>query len=252
MASLGSTNKLHVSWSDSTFFPWLNQTTVLNYFCNPNNPFYNNNCNNEILRMQNINPDQLIQMTGAEYQLYLSQPPLYVIRKVNRNSPSEVIELAYYYILNGVVYQSPDFLSVVSSRLQTASCHLQDALETIFTNYKYHPSKGYYWSFNQNEVGRTDSKLKTTSTFQHERINSLLHEFTVRYPPSQFTQPTAPNQQQGTFIAPASQTGSKAALATEAMTTNEPVLNVDMIKTEPTVKSPAASGPPEKKIKIGR
>ena len=28
-------------------------------------------------------------MTGSEYQLYLSQPPLYIIRKVERKSPTE-------------------------------------------------------------------------------------------------------------------------------------------------------------------
>jgi mediator of RNA polymerase II transcription subunit 6 len=99
--------------------------------------------------MQNADPSQLVKMTGPEYQVYLSEPPLYIIRKVDRKSPFEVVELAYYYILNGIVYQSPDFLSVISSRLQTSISYLQDGIETIFTNYKYHPSKGYYWNFNQ-------------------------------------------------------------------------------------------------------
>ena len=102
-------------------------------------------------------------MTGHEYQLYLSEPPLYIIRKVDRKSQTEgaktlfayflhsiiylfsfqVIELAYYYILNGIVYQSPDFLSVVSSRVQTSISHLQDGIETS----KYFKYKKFKRSF---------------------------------------------------------------------------------------------------------
>lgn len=69
-------------------------------------------------------------MTGYEYQVYMAQPPIYIIRKVDRKSADKIIPISYYYILSGVVYQAPDFLSVISSRLQTASSHLQDALET--------------------------------------------------------------------------------------------------------------------------
>jgi len=45
-------NRLHVSWSDSSFLQYLNPTTVLDYFCDPRNPFYDSNCNNQILKMQ--------------------------------------------------------------------------------------------------------------------------------------------------------------------------------------------------------
>jgi len=89
-------------------------------------------------------------MIGFEYQLFTAQPPLYVIRKVQRTSQKEgrayentklnnliltwfyfpVIPMSYYYILHGVVYQAPDMMSVISARLQMASHYLEEALET--------------------------------------------------------------------------------------------------------------------------
>lgn len=88
-------------------------------------------------------------MKGYQYQLHSAQPPLYIIRKVERKSPHEVIPLSYYYILHGVVYQAPDFMSVLSSRLEMTSHYLQECLDTSFGFYKFNPSKGYHWEFNQ-------------------------------------------------------------------------------------------------------
>ncbi len=90
-------------------------------------------------------------MIGFEYQLFTAQPPLYVIRKVQRTSQKEgklglikksfsscsetyiiefsVIPMSYYYILHGVVYQAPDLMSVISARLQMASHYLEEGLE---------------------------------------------------------------------------------------------------------------------------
>jgi hypothetical protein len=41
--------------------------------------------------------------------------------------------MSYYYIINGVVYQAPDLLSVISSRLETVTHHLDECLETCNT-----------------------------------------------------------------------------------------------------------------------
>jgi len=48
-------NKLHLMWSDSSFLPYLNPATVLDYFCDQRNPFYDSSCNNQILKMQGKN-----------------------------------------------------------------------------------------------------------------------------------------------------------------------------------------------------
>ena len=90
-------------------------------------------------------------MIGNEYQLYLIQPPLYVVRKIQRKSFKEIVPMSYYYILHGVVYQSPDLMSILSSGLQMASHYLDECLETSFAHYRYNPTKGYHWDFNQSK-----------------------------------------------------------------------------------------------------
>lgn len=45
-------------------------------------------------------------MIGNEYQLFLSQPPLYVIRKVQRKTPKEGI---FLLIINLYIYRSESF-----------------------------------------------------------------------------------------------------------------------------------------------
>jgi hypothetical protein len=42
--------------------------------------------------------------------------------------------MSYYYILHGVVYQAPDLMSIVSSRLQMTSHYLDECLETGIHN----------------------------------------------------------------------------------------------------------------------
>ena len=57
-------------------------------------------------------------MTGLEYiLLHVQEPILYVIRKQHRHSPSQATPLADYYIIAGIVYQAPDLISVINSRL---------------------------------------------------------------------------------------------------------------------------------------
>lgn len=57
-------------------------------------------------------------MTGVEYALiHVQDPILYVIRKQHRQSQTNAIPLADYYIIAGIVYQAPDLASVLNSRL---------------------------------------------------------------------------------------------------------------------------------------
>ena len=53
------TNPLAISWHDSTRIPLLNPSNVLDYFSNRSNPFYLKTCNNEVLRMQKGDMEQL-------------------------------------------------------------------------------------------------------------------------------------------------------------------------------------------------
>lgn len=61
-------------------------------------------------------------MTGLEYTLlHVQEPILYVIRKQHRTSPTQIVPVADYYIIAGIVYQAPDLISVVNSRLVSVS-----------------------------------------------------------------------------------------------------------------------------------
>jgi len=52
-------NPLFLSWHDSAWIPHINQNSVLDYFGERSNPFYDRTCNNEILKMQRASLDQL-------------------------------------------------------------------------------------------------------------------------------------------------------------------------------------------------
>ncbi|XP_043929671.1 mediator of RNA polymerase II transcription subunit 6-like [Protopterus annectens] len=113
-----SDNLLGISWIDSAWSPILNSANVLDYFSERSNPFYDRTCNNEVVKMQRLTLDHLNQMVGVEYILLHTQDPiLYIIRKQQRQSPTQVVPLADYYIIAGVVYQAPDLGSVINSRV---------------------------------------------------------------------------------------------------------------------------------------
>ena len=51
---------LSKSWFDSAWIPALNQHNVMEYFSQRSNPFYGRTCNNEVIRMQRADPEQLV------------------------------------------------------------------------------------------------------------------------------------------------------------------------------------------------
>ena len=50
---------LSISWHDSAWITILSPANVMDYFAERSNPFYDRTCNNEIVKMQRLNPDQL-------------------------------------------------------------------------------------------------------------------------------------------------------------------------------------------------
>ncbi|KAG9509568.1 Mediator of RNA polymerase II transcription subunit 6, partial [Fragariocoptes setiger] len=152
MTEIKPENPLHVSWHDSAWIPMLNPMNIMDYFTQQTNPFYDRTCNNEIARMQRLDPEQMMDMIGLEYRLHLSQEPiLYVIRKQHRHSPTHVQPLADYYILAGVVYQAPDLNSVISSRVNNCSHNLLKAFDECQAMGKFHPSAGHSWTFKEDQ-----------------------------------------------------------------------------------------------------
>ena len=57
-------NLMTKSWKDSNWIPQLNPHNVLAYFCQRSNLFYDKTCNNEVAKMQRLNPSQLLHMKG--------------------------------------------------------------------------------------------------------------------------------------------------------------------------------------------
>ncbi|OWK09207.1 hypothetical protein Celaphus_00006030, partial [Cervus elaphus hippelaphus] len=182
-------NLLGISWVDSSWIPILNSGSVLDYFSERSNPFYDRTCNNEVVKMQRLTLEHLNQMVGVEYILLHAQEPiLFIIRKQQRQSPTQVIPLADYYIIAGVIYQAPDLGSVINSRVLTAVHGIQSAFDEAMSYCRYHPSKGYWWHFRDHEEQdkvkpKVKRKEEPSSIFQRQRVDALLLDLRQKFPP---------------------------------------------------------------------
>lgn len=103
----------------------LNDENILEYFST--SPFYDKESNNQILRNQGIHGfkayEQLIEMTGLEFNLNSSSknPRLFVINKGIRSNSREVEVTDIFYCLDGSIFQTPSFTSLLRSRISKAS-----------------------------------------------------------------------------------------------------------------------------------
>ncbi|CAH3161506.1 unnamed protein product [Porites evermanni] len=282
MAAEPSESQLGVSWHDSAWIPALNPGNVLEYFSQRTNPFYDRTCNNEVVKMQRLDPSTLQTMTGIEYEvLHVQDPILYVIRKQHRISPTQVTPIADYYVLAGVVYQAPDLCSVINSRLHSALHHIQAAFDEASSYSRYHPSKGYWWQFKdkqqkqsngaKNNKGEKTKSVKDpnsepSSLFQREGVHILLGELSKKFPPQFLQQGQAlPGQSKKSDEKnETEEADSKDGIISEAGSSVEPVPNGTTLGTS-TSRGPfnsnqsmkrSASGdpvtkqPPGKKKKI--
>jgi len=68
---LGYENPLYLSWHDSAWIPILNQHNVMDYFSERSNPFYDRQCNNEVIKMQRLNPEQIRWVVLCSYWLFI-------------------------------------------------------------------------------------------------------------------------------------------------------------------------------------
>ncbi|RHY30898.1 hypothetical protein DYB32_003934 [Aphanomyces invadans] len=112
-------------------FP-LDHQSVLYYFAG--SPWYDKNCNNEILKMQRRPLEHLQGMTGIEYELQpndAKQVPqiLYVIHKKNRTGPRTAHVMAVYYVLDATIYQAPNTYTLLTSRLVQLAVKLKRKFE---------------------------------------------------------------------------------------------------------------------------
>jgi len=276
---LQTDNKLTISWVDSSWIPILNNegaARVMDYFSDRRNPFYDPQCNNEVLRMQRASLDQLVNMTGIEYSLqFVQEPILYVIRKQQRHSPTHITPISDYYIVAGTIYQAPDLCSVVNSRLLSSISHLQSAFEEARSYVKYHPAKGYRWDFQQNNGvpygakkipppgaatnsnsnsdaetnGKSSKKKKKkskesdlakdepSSAFQRHRVDKLLTLLTEKFPPPQVKR-----------VVPTPAT-SAGALADSKSISGDPEIKYEKGTENSSIKSEKVDAEPARGIK---
>eukprot|EP00080_Pristionchus_pacificus_P011557 PDM71577.1 mdt-6 [Pristionchus pacificus] len=158
-------NPLHTTFKNHNFpANFLNETNVLDYFCNPDNIFYDMKSCNQVIRMQQIGrplEECLQSMAGEQYVLHFARPPLFVICKQQRNlgiNQNIVTPLAYYYIINGTVYQAPDAFSLVQSRLLGAVAPLGQAFEQMLKFSRFNVAKGYSWEFDKKPAPEGDEE----------------------------------------------------------------------------------------------
>ncbi|XP_055394462.1 mediator of RNA polymerase II transcription subunit 6 isoform X2 [Bubalus kerabau] len=253
-------NLLGISWVDSSWIPILNSGSVLDYFSERSNPFYDRTCNNEVVKMQRLTLEHLkslwsrsivgilvafyeIQMVGVEYILLHAQEPiLFIIRKQQRQSPTQVIPLADYYIIAGVIYQAPDLGSVINSRVLTAVHGIQSAFDEAMSYCRYHPSKGYWWHFKDHEEQdkvkpKVKRKEEPSSIFQRQRVDALLLDLRQKFPPK-FV------QKSGEKPVPVDQTKKEAEPLPETVKSEEKETAKNVQQTVGT------KGPPEKRMRL--
>ncbi|XP_066884349.1 mediator of RNA polymerase II transcription subunit 6 isoform X9 [Kogia breviceps] len=237
-------NLLGISWVDSSWIPILNSGSVLDYFSERSNPFYDRTCNNEVVKMQRLTLEHLNQMVGVEYILLHAQEPiLFIIRKQQRQSPTQVIPLADYYIIAGVIYQAPDLGSVINSRVLTAVHGIQSAFDEAMSYCRYHPSKGYWWHFKDHEEQdkvkpKVKRKEEPSSIFQRQRVDALLLDLRQKFPPK-FVQ-----QKSGEKPVPVDQTKKEAEPIPETVKSEEKETTKNVQQTVGT------KGPPEKRMRL--
>ncbi|KAL6742713.1 hypothetical protein Aduo_015835 [Ancylostoma duodenale] len=193
-ASVMRPNPLHITFKNPNWpANFITPENVLEYFCNSDNAFYDKSSCNENVRMQNISrplEECLLSMTGIQYVLWSAQPPLYVICKHRRNNMQNVTPLAYYYVINGTVYQAPDVYTFVQSRLLGAVEPLKNAFDQVIQYSRYNVAKGYYWQFDKKPATKKDDEkseeekpLQARSThFQKTRTHMLMQNLFEMFP----------------------------------------------------------------------
>ncbi|KAL4855778.1 Mediator of RNA polymerase II transcription subunit 6 [Chlorella vulgaris] len=109
----------------------LHHGNVLDYFSL--SPFYDRACANErgfLAGKPRAQPPALGE--GVEYLLADSQPPhLFILRKMYRAVGGTITTLAFYYILDGSIYQAPSLQAALLARMQRCMFNLKAAFRDM-------------------------------------------------------------------------------------------------------------------------
>ena len=160
-------NKKHLCFVDEawTHAFGLSEANAMDYFAM--SMFYDNTSNNQAIRTQGAPTSQLLHMTGIEYTLESipGDPPVFIIKKQNRVSPQVATVLEVYYIVRGVIYQSPSLMDVSNTRLLKTCLYLNNALSMMAQEHAY-SNQGGHTSF----IPDPSESVETSPEFKTELI----------------------------------------------------------------------------------
>lgn len=138
-------NNKHLSFVDEAWLHafGLSAENALDYFAL--SMFYDYTSNNQAIRTQGSSVSQLLNMTGLEFALEVppQEPPVYIVKKQNRVSTRIANVLEVFYIINGVIYQSPSLMDVMSTRLMKTTHYLDKALSVMAAEHTYSNKSGH-------------------------------------------------------------------------------------------------------------
>mmetsp|Transcript_26142 Transcript_26142/g.26371 ORF Transcript_26142/g.26371 Transcript_26142/m.26371 type:complete len:188 (+) Transcript_26142:334-897(+) len=147
----------------------LSQHNVLDYFSL--SPFYDSSSNNQAIRTQGANIDNLINMIGLEFVLdsNTKEKNLFVIKKQLRSSPRAAELLDIYYVLDlgesyFVIYKTPNLLDALRTRNQKITLYLQKSFTSVLERVEFSGSMGHYFpkKHSYEEIEETSPYVKPT------------------------------------------------------------------------------------------
>ena len=183
-------------------------------------------------------------MVGVEYiHLRAQEPILFIIRKQQRQPPTQAIPLADCYVIAGVICQAPDLGSVTNSRVLTAIHGIQSAFDEAMSYCRYHPSIGYWWHVKGHEEQdkvkpNVKRKEEPSPIFQRQHVDVLVLDLRQKFPPK-FVQ-----QKSGEKPLPVDQTKQEAEPLPETIKSEEKETTKNV---QPTV---GTKGPPEERMRL--
>uniref|UniRef100_A0A915CLW2 DEAD-box helicase OB fold domain-containing protein n=1 Tax=Ditylenchus dipsaci TaxID=166011 RepID=A0A915CLW2_9BILA len=174
----------------------LNEENIMAYFCDPANPFYHRQSDNETLRMQNINinrmamEEMLKKMNGIQYVLVTASPPLFVICKQQRNTLNSVAPLfstgRCFGSLRNALGQTLDSLKFNASRGSAEMEEDQNESDSASTA-----------SMARDEEKSNNNPSRDRATaFQRTRTDMLLKALVDQFPPQNMASESASRNQE--------------------------------------------------------
>mmetsp|Transcript_30294 Transcript_30294/g.35752 ORF Transcript_30294/g.35752 Transcript_30294/m.35752 type:complete len:185 (+) Transcript_30294:70-624(+) len=158
---------------------------ALNHF--KQSPFYSKDCNNEspAIPLNDLGLSVLSQMVGYEYVIDTeasSKPILWVIRYQFRVSPVETCLTNAYYLLFGNIYQAPQALNLIESRLSKGTFHVEEAFRE-FSIFKpnYNPLNDCDNAIDDDRVEEDNNVLVGEGSGLSQALNEELHHEYLSY-----------------------------------------------------------------------